>query len=412
MQDESTQLKRSLNLFNICFYGIGTIIGAGVYVLIGKVAAQTGLYLPFAFLLAGLIATFTALSYAELAARYPQSAGSAVYVYNAWQQPWVARSVGLMVVLTGVVSAATIANGFVGYLDLFVELPAKLTILGLLVVLALIAAWGINQSAWTVTIITLVELSGLVFVLYASQNVEPATSWPDILTLPEASAAPTIFLGAFLAFYAFIGFEDMVNVVEEVKNPKRNLPLAIILALLICTLLYCAVAVLAVRMMPIEQLAQSKAPLAEMVVSAGYSPNMIGAISLFAVINGALVQIIMASRLLYGLANKGLLPKTFAQLNRRTQTPIVATGWVALAILIFAWWLPLHVLAKLTSFIMLVIFVLVNLSLIVIKRRLSNLSNSSAQKQGVQYDGICFPVILPWIGLGSCLFLLMTQLFL
>ena len=366
---DATELKRSLSLPTITFYGVGTIIGAGIYALIGKVGAASGIHLPYAFLLAGVIAAFTALSYAELSSRFPQSAGAALYIYEAWKKGWLSQLVGAMVAVTGIVSAATISNAFVGYLNLFIELPDAAAIVLIVLLLTLIASWGIQQSAFAVTLITLIEVAGLLFVIYTARHGVATNEWAEVFVLPDVEALLSVAVGGFLAFYAFIGFEDMVNVVEEVKQPRKNLPRAVVLAVAISTLLYFAVSALAARMLPAGELAASAAPLADIVVHSGYSPAFIGVISLFAVINGALVQMIMASRLLYGMSRKGLAPAFLSKLNRRTQTPIAATVIIAALILVLALSLDLTTLAKVTSSIMLVIFLLVNLALLVVKRK-------------------------------------------
>ncbi|SEA11133.1 APC family permease [Microbulbifer marinus] len=393
-------LKRSLSLPVTSFYGIGTIIGAGIYVLIGKVGAVAGLFLPYAFLLAGIIAALTALSYAELSSRFPHSAGSAAYIQNAWQRRWLAQLVGFLVAVTGIVSAATIANGFVGYLALFIQIPDYLAITLLVALLTLIALWGINESALTVTVVTLIEVGGLLFVIYVCRQAPVANAWNQIFAFPDTGAWAGVLVGSFLAFYAFIGFEDMVNLAEEVRNPRRTLPRAIMIAIGVSTLLYMVVAALAVRTLPVPELAQSAAPLATMVTNAGHSTNFIGIISMFAVVNGALVQIIMASRLLYGMAKRNLAPQIFAGISARTQTPVVSTVLVGGIILVFALWLPLTVLAKITAFIMLVIFSLVNLSLFAIKVR------GGETEAGV----IRYPIAFPALAFLLCVALIGFQL--
>ncbi|SHF92793.1 amino acid/polyamine/organocation transporter, APC superfamily [Microbulbifer donghaiensis] len=398
---DTVTLKRSLSLPVTSFYGIGTIIGAGIYVLIGKVSAVAGLFLPYAFLLAGIIAALTALSYAELSSRFPHSAGSAAYIHNAWQRRWLAQLVGFLVAVTGIVSAATIANGFVGYLELFVQIPDYLAITLLIALLTLIALWGINESALTVTIVTLIEVGGLLFVIAVSCQAPAVQEWSEIFAVPEIDAWAGVLVGSFLAFYAFIGFEDMVNLAEEVRNPRRTLPRAILIAIAVSTLLYMVVAALAVRTLPVPELAQSSAPLASMVTSAGHSTTFIGIISMFAVVNGALVQIIMASRLLYGMAKRELAPRIFAGVSARTQTPVVATLLVGTIILVFALWLPLTVLAKITAFIMLVIFSLVNLSLFAIKFR------GAETEAGV----VRYPIGFPALAFVLCVALIVFQFF-
>ncbi len=401
MEAKSTQLKRSLGLPTITFYGIGTIIGAGIYVLIGKVGAEAGTYLPYSFLLAGVIACFTALSYAELSSRIPMSAGAAIYVYRAFSSVRLSQLVGLLVASTGIISAAAIANGFVGYLGVFIELPSVWAVSALLIALTLLACWGIQESAAVITVITLIEISGLLFVIFASGQGQAVNDWSDIVVLTDIDDMSSVMVGAILAFYAFIGFEDMVNVSEEIKEPSRTLPRAILFSVILSTLLYVLVALVAARTMSIDQLSVSEAPLADMVITAGYSPAFIGLISLFAVVNGALVQMIMASRLLYGMANQNMAPSLFASVNQTTKTPIIATVFVGAVILVFALWLPITTLVKATSTIMLSIFSMVNLSLIVIK----------LSKQSQPQNVISFPMPFPIIALLLCLWLLSAQLF-
>ncbi|MCA9749874.1 MAG: amino acid permease, partial [Romboutsia sp.] len=298
---QRTQLKRSISLPYITFYGLGTILGAGVYVLIGKVAGASGLYAPFSFALAALVACFTAFSYCELSSRYPKSAGESVYIHVAFNKTWLSTIVGLLVILTGIVSAATIINGFVGYLNYFITVPSSVAIISLVTGLTILAVWGITESVVFATVVTLIEIAGLLFVIIvAGDNLGNLSSrWQELL--PEANASDWlgIILGSFLAFYAFIGFEDIVNIAEEVKNPKKNLPLAILLSFFIAFILYLTIAVIAVLAMPIDILAKSDAPLASLLM--GYNESygkIISLISLIAVVNGALVQVIMSSRVM------------------------------------------------------------------------------------------------------------------
>lgn len=392
------KLKRTLSLPLLIFYGLGTIVGAGIYVLIGKVALVSGVLSPLAFLVAGLIACLTAFSYAELSSRFPKSAGAAVYVQEGFGRKLISQIVGYLIVLTGIVSAATIVNGFMGYLNVFVSVPETLTLIALIVVLAVVAAWGIKESAILIMLITLLELGGLVFVLGAGGS--SGASWQELM-LPALDLASlnAIFLGGFLAFYAFIGFEDMVNVVEEVKNPSKTVPIAILVAVSVSTLLYIAVSLVALRSLPVEALATSSAPLADIVQQSGFSPVWISLISLVAVVNGALVQMIMASRVLYGMGSQGMAAKFFANLSERRQTPVLATVLVAVVIMVFALWLPIVTLAKVTSFIMLSIFALVNVALVAIKWR------------GSINDHFSVPIVVPVLGALTCLALLVVQVF-
>lgn len=384
-------LKRSLSLWHMTFYGLGTIIGAGIYVLIGKVAASAGMYAPVSFLVAALLAGLTGLSYAELAARHPKSAGEAVYIQDGFRWRPLSMLVGGLIILAGVVSAATIANGFVGYLHVFIDAPDWLAITLLVLVLGALAAWGIAESVMAASAITLVEIGGLLLVLAVAGGsfADLPVRLPELIPPFEVPVWQGILLGAFLAFYAFIGFEDMVNVAEEVKNPTRNLPLAILLVMGISTALYLLVALVAVLALPPAELAASHAPLALIYERAtGSPPVLISLVSLFAVVNGALIQIIMASRVFYGMSRAGWLHAVFGRVHWRTRTPLLSTAIVTALVLVLALWLPIVTLAKATSLIVLVVFTLVNLALVRIKRRAPKLKR-----------GPCFPLWVPLTGL-------------
>jgi len=369
---QPAQLKRGLSLWLLVFYGLGNILGAGIYVLVGKVAGSAGLFAPIAFFVASLVAAFTALTYAELVARYPLSAGEAVYVQKGLRLPALSVVVGLLIVLMGSVSAATIARGFIGYLDILIELPDAVAITLLVFVLGATAIWGIIESVTIAALVTLIELLGLGLVLaVAGDNLFTIPDrLPELLPPMDPVIWQGIMLGAFLAFYAFVGFEDMVNVAEEVRNPVRNVPLAILLALGITTLLYAAVSLAAILTVAPEQLAASNAPLATVYEQAtGSKPVVLSIISIFAVVNGALIQIIMSSRILYGMSRQGWLPALFGRVWSKTQTPVAATIAAAAMVLVLALWLPLVTLAKSTSFLVLIVFTLMNLSLLRIKLR-------------------------------------------
>jgi amino acid transporter len=372
MTEQSPQLKRSISLPLLTFYGLGTILGAGIYVLIGEVVQAAGILAPVAFGVASLLAVFTAFSYAELAARFPRSAGEAVYVMEAFHRRRLSLLMGLLVILIGLVSSATIANGFVGYFRVFFDLPPWLIIMVLVGLLGLLAAWGISESVWAATLVTLLEIGGLLLIIWvASDSLEELPGrWPEFLAAGEGPGAGLgILAGAFLAFYAFIGFEDMVNVAEEVKDPSRNLPRAIVLALVISTLLYILVVLVSVLSVPAQELAGNAAPLARVYqYKTGDAPTLITLISLVAVVNGALIQIIMASRVLYGLSWQGWLPPLFSRVHPRRQTPVYATALITVLVLALALWFPLLGLAKTTSLITLLVFALVNLALWRIKR--------------------------------------------
>ena len=370
--------------------------------LTGKVAAEAGMFAPLAFLLAALIAAATAFSYAELSSRYPRSAGEAAYVLAAFSNRRLSMLTGWAIVLTGLVSAATLANGFVGYFQIFFAIAQPPIIIGVIVALGLLAAWGINQSMNTAAVITVIEIVGLIIIIGVSgdQLATLPAQLPKLI--PDASVLSWtgIMAGTFLAFYAFIGFEDMVNVAEEVKNPSTTIPKAIAIAIVLSTLLYFIVSITAVLSLPLVELGNSSAPFALIMERQGYSSTLISLISLIAILNGALVQIIMASRVIYGMADQGSGPRWMATIHPRTRTPVNATMLVTALIMILALTLPLISLAKTTSFIVLLVFAAVNLSLIRIKFKI-----------GACDDAFSCPFFVPVAGTILCLGLLLFAVF-
>ncbi len=372
MSDSNPGLKRSLSLPLITLYGLGTTIGAGIYVLIGKVAGNAGLYAPLSFLLASLLAGLTVFSFAEFASRLPKSAGEAVFVHAAFPAKFLALAVGLGVMFSGLTSSAAISRGFVGYLHEFIVMPDWLAIVLLVCALGVVAAWGITESVTIAVVATVIEIGGLMIAIWSGYEnfADLPARLPELLPPFEAAAWTGILAGSILAFYAFIGFEDMVNVAEEVKDVRRNLPRAIIITLVVTTAFYIVLALVAVLSLPLEELAGSEAPIALLIEkkASGLS-KAISLIAIIAILNGALIQTVMAARVLYGLSNQGWLPRVFATVNAVTHTPLLATAIVAFCILIFALWLPLVQLAEITSFLMLLVFALVNLALWRVKRR-------------------------------------------
>ena len=371
MENQPT-LKRSINYPLLTLYGLGTIVGAGIYVLVGEVVSEAGLYAPVSFLLAAVIATFTAFTYAELSSRFPRSAGEAYYTQQAFNRKIFSGSIGWSIVVIGVISSATITNGFVGYFNVYVDAPAWIVIIGIVIVLAAIAAWGISESVWLAAVITVIEVGGLLFVIIVATQIEmPQPIQVNELVPPlDSTIWLGIMLGAFLAFYAYIGFEDMVNVAEEVIHPRRTLPLGILTALVMSTLLYVLVSLAAIYALPVDQLSASKAPLVDIVKQYSKSAVVVmGVISMIAVVNGALIQIIMASRVIYGMACQKLAPAVFARVNAKTHTPLLATGLATGVVLFMALTFSLVTLAKLTSFVTLLVFAIMHLALLVIKRK-------------------------------------------
>lgn len=359
------ELKRRLTIWLVIFYGLGTTIGAGIYALVGEIAGVAGYKAPWSFLVAAGLVTFTVFSYAEMSRRYPRAAGAALYVREGLGSVHLSTLVGLLVVLAGLTSASALVNAFVGYLREIIAVDATTAIVLSVLALGGIAAIGITESVTVASVITAIELLGLLLVVgvnYQSFGAFPAHI--DVLTPPISLQGWGLVLsGAMLAFYAFLGFEDMVVIAEEVQDVRRNLPLAIFVTLAITTVLYLLVVTVAVLAMPPEELAASDAPLAALYEKGtGSSPTLINAVAALAIINGVLIQLIMASRLLYGLASTQQIPTVFAYVDPRTHTPLITTATVTAVTLLMSLPGTLKGLAEATSTIMLMVFALVNLA--------------------------------------------------
>lgn len=389
---KNAKLKRSLGLPLVTLYGLGNILGAGIYVLVGKVAGLAGTGTMLAFIIAMITAGFTAFSYVELAGRYPVSASISVYLHKAFRLRWLAVLSGLAMVAGGIASAAALARGFAGYLTSFIHISPTIASVGLLCFLGLIAIKGIAESAKTAAFLTAFEGLGLLLVIWFGRSAFGETSFSKLTTVDPAYGIGGIFAGAFLAFYAFIGFEDMVNVAEETKNPKKTMPIAILLSLIAATVLYLLVVIVSITIVNPTELSNSSAPLTLVFERSGANyASTLSLIGMIAAINGVIVQIVMGSRILYGLSRQGWIHSKFSTIHQTHKTPVVATivtlGFMIAATIL----LPLISLAQITSLLVLSIFALVNISLITIKRR------------GDKHQGyITVPFAIPCLGAALC----------
>lgn len=362
----SDNLKRRIGLGLLTAYGTGVMIGAGIYVLVGAVAMQAGVHAPLSFLLAGLIAAPTALSYSEFSTRIPEAAGEAAFVEKGFGVPKLGLIVGICIVAAGTVSAAAVLKGGVGYLLSLVNMPEMTAIIIVGVLLAGVAIVGVLESLAMAAVFTVIEIIGLALVVWAGFSAEATVDF----TMPAPMAWGGITAGAVLAFFAFIGFEDIVNMAEEVDQPERNLPRAILLSLLITTAIYALVSWAAVRAVPVAELSESRQPLA-LVWQAGQGgeARFLSAIAVFAALNGVLAQIVMASRVLYGLGRRHPSLKIYHQAHSKLGTPVLATVVIGGLVIAGALMLDLATLAEATSSILLAVFVIVNLALIAYKRK-------------------------------------------
>ncbi|WP_343347507.1 amino acid permease [Sphingomicrobium sp. XHP0239] len=399
------ELARNIAPAMLSVYALGTVLGAGIYVVIGKIIGEAGALAPFAFLVASFAAGLTAFSYAELATRVPESGGSAAFVARGFDTKWLTVSVAWAVIATGLVSAATIATGFVGYLGVFVDVSKWWSIPLLVGSLTIVAAIGIKQSAWFMGVTTAAGVFGLLYVLWFA--LPAAVDYPAALRSAwsgeglDQGIGVAILLAAFLAFYSFIGFEDIVTLSEETEDQARAVPLAIFVALFVSLLFYVLVALAAVSVLDPATLNEAEAPLVEVVEARGQPGWLLGGVSLLIIVNGALAQIIMAARVVHDLGTRrGGAPSWLSDVNERTKTPILATviaGGIVLALALF---FPTASLARGTSFIILAVFAVANAALIAIKRR------DDDQSGGIRK----VPMWVPIGGLTASIALMVGQL--
>lgn len=402
MTTAAPKLRRALNAPLLTLYGLGVTVGAGIYVLVGATAAQAGPYAPVAFLLAAIVVAFTAFSYAELSTRYPVSAGEAAYVEAGFGWNWLTTLVGLAVAASGIISAAAVSIGAASYLQPLTGFSAPLLTIAVVAVMALVALWGITQSVMIAGVITVIEVGGLALVIFWGFGVADPAGVPATQMVPPLDGPHWAGIGAasVLAFFAFVGFEDMANVAEEVKDPTRTMPRAIIWTLVLATVIYIATTAAVLIAVPLDTLTTSAAPLALVFNSAPPQVQQgFGLIAVVATVNGVLIQMIMASRVLYGLADRGHLPAAFAKVSERTQTPVIATLVVAAVIMLLTQTLPIEALATRTSQIVLTIFVLVNVALIRVKHQGPPIA---------PYFRV--PTVVPYLGLITSVLLFGTSL--
>jgi len=367
-----TKLQRHIGLVALTLYGVGDILGSGIYGLVGKAAGQMGNFVWLAFLFSFVMALVTALAYAALGSRHPKAAGSSLVVWSAFRNPLFAFTVGLATLCSGLTSMAAASRVFAGYFHGLVPMIPEQLGVGLFAsAVAIIVFVGIGVSMWANIVCTAVELTGLLIIIAAGIPFLGSVNLADVSSIPSGALTPSLILsGAVLTFFSFVGFEDVLNVGEEVKNPERTLPLALIMALLIASTIYFLVAAIAVSVVPAAQLGQSSQPLVEVIKTAWpwFPAKVFNVIALFAVANTALLNFIMGSRLLYGLGKLGLAPKILAKVHGKTRTPAVAILAVYGILLVLAYTGDVSQLARATSIFILLVFTGMHASLIKFQR--------------------------------------------
>ncbi len=356
----SPTLRRVLSLWQLLFYGLGVIVGAGIYVAIGAVIERAGPTAPLSFLLAGSAAAMTGLCYAELAGRFPDASGAVSYVRHGFGSDRLAMLTGVAVALAVAIAAASIARGAIDYLAVFVTAPAHLLIIALVGGFTAIAIYGVRESVGLAAALGAIEIAGLIAATIAGLLAAPEFHVANMFPVDWAGWQGTV-AGAFIAFFAFIGFETLANLGEEVTDPDRTLPRAIIGAVAASIVLYVAVAMAVV-------LADGAADSPLLGLFQGAGVPVFAAVGAMAVANGVLIEIVMLARLFYGMARQGQLPAFLGGVHPRTQTPVAATLLAGAIVLATALLIPFEQLLVLANAMTLAVFTLVNVGLWRIQR--------------------------------------------
>jgi amino acid transporter len=381
-------LVRAIGPKLLVFFIIGDILGTTIYALTGTVSERVGGALWLPFLLAFVVAFMTAFSYLELVGKYPRAAGAELYTQQAFGRPFLTFMVAFTVMCSGITSAASAAQAFGGRnLEAIVgELPGWVTplvVVAFLVMLAVINFRGVGESVRLNVVLTTIEILGLLIVIVlgawavvngagdASRLTEFATSAPESSIFSEPAVLLAISSATALAFFAMVGFEDSVNMAEETVDPPRTFPRAMLLAMGITATIYLVVALLASTLVPTEELAEAESGALLRVVqtaSPSFPAIVFAAITLFAVTNTALINMMMASRLLYGMARERIIPNAFAKVHPGRRTPwfaIVVTSALAVVLVLL---LEISELGSMTSLLLLAVFTLVNIAVLVLRR--------------------------------------------
>jgi len=358
-----SELKKELSLFETTVYGIGVILGAGIYAIIGKAAGVSGDSFWLSFVIAGLIAAFTGLSYAELSSMYPKSASSYVYTRKAFNRRSLSFVIGWVVIVGLIVAGATVALAFSGYFASLFSTPIVPVAIASIALFTAVNYIGIKESAKFNIISTFIEAGGLIIIVILGLSF-----WgnPDINYFDMQAGIPGLLAGVTLVFFAFIGFEDLANISEETKNATKVIPRALLISLAFSAILYILVAISAVSVLGSAALATSSAPLTDVAVAV-IGPQILwiySIIALFATGNTMLIFLIVASRMLYGISNEGGLPKFFGQLHTIRRTPYFSILFVGLIASVLTLIGDIGIVASLTDIGVFIAFFFVNLSLV------------------------------------------------
>jgi APA family basic amino acid/polyamine antiporter len=399
-QSPNPPLRRELGLLEVTLSGIGIILGAGVYVLIGQAAGLAGNAIWLSFGISAIIALLTGLSYAELSSMFPKAGAEYDYVANAFNVRF-AFVIGWLVFLSGVLAAATVALGFAGYFFALTSVPMIISAMVLLIVLTALLAYGVKETARVAVISTFIEISGLIIIIIIGiPHLGSVNYWE----MPLGFSG--LFAASALIFFAYQGFESMVKFSEETKKPEITIPKALILAITLCVILYVLVALSVVSVLGWHQLAVSNAPFAD-IVSGTLGPDaavIIAIIALFATANTALMSMYASSRILYGMAGSSFLTAGLSWVHPARRTPWIAIFicGVLSVLLLFAG--DIAFIANVTNFTLFITFIVINAAVIVLRYH----SPRAPRAFRIPYSIGRLP-LLPVAGVVFCIFLLGVQ---
>ena len=393
-----TKLKRELRLFDAICCGIGVILGAGIYALISGATALTGNSVWLSFLIAAVVASLTGLSYAELSTMFPRSAAEYLYVKNAFDNNLLAFLIGWLEIFADVIAVSTVALGFGGYFSAMFGGSMIIIAIVLILVVSFVNFLGIKESSSMNVLFTIIEATGLFIIISLGTRYIGNVNYLEL-----QNGFSGLFKAVGIVFFAYLGFEEIVNVGEEVKNPKKNLPRAIVISVIISTIIYILVALSSVSIVNWKELADSNAPLSFVAsrVLGSTGSVVMSFIALFATSNTVLIFLLVGSRMMYGMSRDGSLPKVFSRVHKKTKTPFVSIFMVMIFSMLFVLLGNIVTVASLVDFIVFLIFVFVNLSLIILRYKRPRLKRMF--KVPLNING--FPLI-PFLGLIFSLFML------
>ena len=390
------ELERSLSLWQITLMSVGVILGAGIYVVIGEAAGLAGNMVWLSFVLAAVVASFTGLSYVELASRFPTAAAEYTYVEQSFGKR-IAWVTGWMIIAGSIIGSATVALGFARYLSAIINTPVITTALIALLIIGFVLFLGVQETASVTILFTLIEAAGLIIVIFIGL---PSFGSVDYTLMAEGIQG--LLQAGVLIFFGYIGFEGITRLANETKQPEKTIPKAILISLVVTTILYILVGLAAVSVVNWSDLATSKAPLALVAqqVFGEQSFLALSVIALFSTFNTSLAMLLSGSRIVYGMAEQRGLPQIFTKVNSRTKSPWVAIIGVVLASLLFLFIGDVATVANLTNFTIFVVFIIVNATVIFFRYK-------KPIDTGFKTPGSIGKLpILPVLGIVTTLFLL------